>query len=138
MKKIIASLLAGLVCATTSTSCVSYAAHKNWAEAKSKNAVRVAADGEQVAVGVDITKLTYIKEHPWMALGAGLADAGIAYGIYYAADKMVGGSDDKNTEASYSDTGNAGRDNTSISINGNGNSVNISDNNNTTTTTNGY
>lgn len=101
------------------TGCVSYMAKQNWNEAQKVNAVRVEADGQQVMVGLDLTKLTYLKDNWPVAVGAGILDAGLAYGAYYVLDDLTSSSSDSGSRQS------TGRDASNVSISGDGNTVQI-------------
>ena len=117
MKSKILLVLVG-VAVLMNTGCASYQIKQNWNEAQTKKAVRVEADGERVMVGLDLGALPYLKEQWPAALGAGVVDAGIGYGLYRGAKSLTsGGSGGDSTTSS-------GRDSTSINISGDGNTVN--------------
>jgi len=110
------------------TSCVSYYAHKNWAEAQEKKAVRVEADGEAVMVGVDLTQMTYLKDNWKIALGAGIVDAALLYYTYDWVDSLNDGSSssgNRNNTVTIS-----GNDESSISVNISGDTDNDTRNDN--------
>lgn len=95
------------------TGCVSMWSHSQWKEAKSKQAIKVQADGEQVLVGVDVTALDYVKENPGIATLAALADAALIIGTYSVAKDAldVGGDGGNDGGNNNTDDGGAGRDN---------------------------
>ena len=114
------NILIGLlgVAMLLNTGCASYLLKQNWNDAQAKKAVRVEADGERVMVGLDLGALSYLKDNWPAALGAGVVDAGLGYGLYLGAKQISqGGSGGDSTTSS-------GRDTTSINISGDGNTVN--------------
>lgn len=92
------------------TGCVSMWTHKNWKEAKQKQAVRVEADGETVFVGVDLTAGTYLKENFGIAVAAGLADAALVYGSYTVLTDMFDSGSGNDGGGNSTTDGNASRD----------------------------
>ena len=87
----------------------------------------VALNDGGVGIGVDLSALSIIAQHPLRQLGAAVLDAGALYGAYSGVQSL-------NDSSSDNSTATAGRDQNTVSIEGDGNSVNIG---NTSTTTTG-
>lgn len=99
--------------------CVSYVAKQSWDKNEKVSAVRVQADGSRVMVGVDLGNLRYIKEHPFRATAAGVADGVIGYAVYKGVRELT---DSGGSDSGYQD---AGRDTTSVNVQGDGNTIQI-------------
>lgn len=117
MKKLIILCFFGVL--FLNSGCASYMAKQSWNDAQQQKAFRVEADGSQVMVGVDLTKMSYLKDNWPMAVGAGVIDAGLLYGAYSLYDEVSDSSSGNSPKQS------AGRDNTSVSVTGDGNTVQI-------------
>jgi hypothetical protein len=87
-------------------------------------------------VGIDITALESLTEHPVRQIGALLLDAGTAYGVYLIGDNQnwwgggnsVGGDKADTTTTTTSTSISSGRDTDQVNISGNGNTVIIEQN----------
>lgn len=99
--------------------CFSMTAQRHYTEemkvARQRKAIVAGYDAEVggPAIAVDITAWDYVKEHPFIATGAAVADGLTLYGLYRGvqaiADSANGGGDDnrrdKSTHVSVNNTG---------------------------------
>jgi hypothetical protein len=100
--------------------CMSVMSKRSWNGAQETKAVRIEADGNQVMVGIDLTTISYIKEHPFRATAAALADGAIGYGLYKGLEALNDDSE-SSRRGDQGSNNNTGRDN--ITINGDNNEV---------------
>lgn len=124
MKNMLLVIVLGLFL-LSNTGCVSSMIHSNWKEAQQMKALRVEADGDQVVVAVNLSTLAYLKDNWPAALGAGIMDAGLAYGAYVALDTLT-----------VNNNNNDERHNTIIVVNGDGNIITIYGDGTNTSTSN--
>lgn len=77
--------------------CASFAVLKSsQQEVRAIKATQLSGGG--AGIGIDVSALEAITVHPWLQLGAAVADAGMIYGGYYlldAADEKINGKDDE-------------------------------------------
>ena len=81
-------------------------------------------------VGVDVSNLDALTEHPWRQLGAAILDAGMTAGAVVGGKALV---DSINNSDESNNT--AGRDIVTVNINGKDNDVDVGDRTITTTET---
>jgi len=73
-------------------------------------------------IGVDVSNLDALTEHPWRQLGAAVLDAGMAAGAYIGGKALI---DSANNSDASNQT--AGRDVVTVNINGKDNDVDVGD-----------
>jgi hypothetical protein len=72
-------------------------AKKSWDDARTRSAVRVEADGQQVLVGVDLLSLDYLKDNWKVAVPAAIVDGFVLYkGVTWLEEKINGDGGDSN------------------------------------------
>jgi hypothetical protein len=121
MEKIITAIALAIM--ILNSGCASYYTHSRWESAQKENAFRVRLSENGGEVGVDLTKLNYLKENTGPAIGAALVDAGLAYGAYMIIDRNVNSSSDSSRDNTRMGTN--GRDGIYVRIDGDGNSVDV-------------
>lgn len=70
-----------------------------------------------VGIGVDVTSLDALTQHPVRQIGAAIGDAALLYGAYQAYDKNLGSGSKDN-----------GDKNTTVNVNGDGNTTTTTSN----------
>jgi len=61
-------------------------------------AIRAVQVDNGAGIGVDVSNLAALTEHPWRQLGAAIVDAGLIYGAYMGADALAEAGNDNDTE----------------------------------------
>jgi hypothetical protein len=85
-------------------------------------AIRAVRLSEGVGVGVDVSNLDALTEHPWRQLGAAILDAGMTAGAVVGGKALV---DSINSSDESNNT--AGRDIVTVTINSKNNDVDVGD-----------
>lgn len=101
-----------------------------------RRAIKAIPMKDGIGIGLDITALDAISEHPWRQAGAALLDAAIGYGAYkIGEDQGWWGSNDDNSDSNNSSNGGntSGGNTTVIEVNGDGNTINSSGDDNSGT-----
>lgn len=125
MKKVI--VLSLIFCALLQTGCATYFAKKHYDETAPK-AIRVEADGNSVAVGVDLLSMEYLQDNWKVALPAAIVDGFLIYkGAEWVRNATSGGRDVNQRNNSVNVSGN---DDSYITINVSGDEDNDSTSNN--------